>query len=618
MRKRLLSTLLALCMVLALLPGTALAGNKIPLDQDERTATFQHSNYSLLSEKTPPPIPTTGDVWDGGIEKPTKLVERDGIKYYEITKCSQLAYVAQTGDVWLTYDYILGNNLILNDVVLTWDAEGNCTNDAKELNEWVPIGTRTAGFSGKFLGNGYVISGIYISATERDVGFFGGLDRGGNVDGIVIVNSYVSGNWFTGGLAGYAKASDGTISNCSFAGAVKGKTGAILAGSATGGLIGYALGPAMIIKGSTNYATIWGIGQVAGIVGYGHYATIRTSCNYGDIKGNTDVGGIVGVSSDSSLRHPIENCYNLGYITGSENAGGISGNAQYSDVSFCYNAGTVRSSTNCGALIGYSDHFLGERSEISNCYYLKDTALNPFGNVSGSAPGMAESLNDTQMKQQSSFVNWDFGGTWAIAPSKNGGYPYLSGQVSNKVPVTGVSLNKANTTLQIGKTEPLTATVTPSNATDKSVIWSSSNASVATVSNSGVVMAVAAGTATITVATTDGNKAATCTVTVTSTSGTTPSTTTPGTLSLTVTNGGLGKNVTVNIEAGHWLTVQTRRGGSISVTSIQAPNDASGTASVTISASAGSVLQIWETATEMQFSNGIPTTPILNTATRSL
>lgn len=60
----------------------------------------------------------------------------------------------------------------------------------------------------------------------------------------------------------------------------------------------------------------------------------------------------------------------------------------------------------------------------------------------------------------------------------------------------------------------MTATVTPNNATNKSVTWSSSNASVATVSSSGVVTAASKGTAVITVTTTDGNYKATCTVTV--------------------------------------------------------------------------------------------------------
>lgn len=82
------------------------------------------------------------------------------------------------------------------------------------------------------------------------------------------------------------------------------------------------------------------------------------------------------------------------------------------------------------------------------------------------------------------------------------------------IPVQSVSLDKTSITMTEGDTQTLIATVAPSNATDKSVTWSSSNTSVATVSSSGVVTAKAAGTATITVTTNDGGKKATCSVTV--------------------------------------------------------------------------------------------------------
>ena len=81
------------------------------------------------------------------------------------------------------------------------------------------------------------------------------------------------------------------------------------------------------------------------------------------------------------------------------------------------------------------------------------------------------------------------------------------------VPVSGVSLNKDSTSLTVGDTETLTATITPDNATNKNVTWSSDTPSVASVNN-GVVTAVAPGTATITVTTVDGGFTATCAVTV--------------------------------------------------------------------------------------------------------
>lgn len=80
--------------------------------------------------------------------------------------------------------------------------------------------------------------------------------------------------------------------------------------------------------------------------------------------------------------------------------------------------------------------------------------------------------------------------------------------------VTGVTLNKTSATLMEGQTTTLTATVSPTGA-NKSVTWSSSNSSVASVSSTGKVTAKKAGTATITAKTADGGYKATCTVTVT-------------------------------------------------------------------------------------------------------
>ena len=82
------------------------------------------------------------------------------------------------------------------------------------------------------------------------------------------------------------------------------------------------------------------------------------------------------------------------------------------------------------------------------------------------------------------------------------------------VPVTGVTLNQTEVTLDINQTLTLVATVAPENATNKAVTWASDNTGVATVDNSGKVTAVAAGTANITVTTADGGKTATCAVTV--------------------------------------------------------------------------------------------------------
>ena len=118
------------------------------------------------------------------------------------------------------------------------------------------------------------------------------------------------------------------------------------------------------------------------------------------------------------------------------------------------------------------------------------------------------------------------------------------------IAVTGVALNKADLTLPVNGSEAILATVSPGNATNKDVIWSSSDTNVATVSN-GVVTAVAEGSATITVSTVDGDKTATCGVTV---------------IAVTVPVAG----VTINEPATRSVTV----GGSITLTPAVSPANA--------------------------------------------
>lgn len=82
-----------------------------------------------------------------------------------------------------------------------------------------------------------------------------------------------------------------------------------------------------------------------------------------------------------------------------------------------------------------------------------------------------------------------------------------------KVAVASVSLNSTSETLNIGETVQLSATVSPSNASNKTVSWKSGNPGVATVKD-GIVTAVSAGVSDITVTTQDGGFTAKCSVTV--------------------------------------------------------------------------------------------------------
>jgi len=109
------------------------------------------------------------------------------------------------------------------------------------------------------------------------------------------------------------------------------------------------------------------------------------------------------------------------------------------------------------------------------------------------------------------FAQWK-AGDYSRDARKPGYYVFKKDAVTD-IPVTGVSLNKTSLIMVNGDIETLTAVVAPNTATNKTVTWISNKPGIVTV-DGGVVTAVAAGTAVITVRTTDGNKAATCTVKV--------------------------------------------------------------------------------------------------------
>ena len=158
-----------------------------------------------------------------------------------------------------------------------------------------------------------------------------------------------------------------------------------------------------------------------------------------------------------------------------------------------------------------------------------------------------------------------------LLAKKGGGTPEI-------VPVSQITLNKAETSISVGNSETLTATVAPENAANKRVTWTSSNENVATVDANGTVTAVKAGTATITATAADGSgKSATCTVTVTG--GTTPSQ--PGGSTGGSSSGGGGgsssdrdssdsnpviKTETKNNADGSTTKTETRRDGSVTQT----------------------------------------------------
>ena len=105
-------------------------------------------------------------------------------------------------------------------------------------------------------------------------------------------------------------------------------------------------------------------------------------------------------------------------------------------------------------------------------------------------------------------------GSATISATTQDGAKTNASVIAVVIPVTGVTLSPASATISAGSTLQLSATVVPTNATNKTVNWTTSDASVATVSSSGLVTAVAAGPATITATTQDAAKIATSLITV--------------------------------------------------------------------------------------------------------
>lgn len=155
-----------------------------------------------------------------------------------------------------------------------------------------------------------------------------------------------------------------------------------------------------------------------------------------------------------------------------------------------------------------------DTSNLIDVSYNISVAASPSngGTVSGGGQyiyGSTPSLN-AYPATNFIFIGWSPSVSYVI---EDRAYTANFQYVDPTVYVTGVSLYPVNMNLYIGETVNLTATVSPANADNPSLTWSSSNSSVATVNN-GTVIALAAGTTTITVRTVDGGYTATCTVTV--------------------------------------------------------------------------------------------------------
>lgn len=428
------------------------------------------------------------DLWNGNASMPTSIVSQDGEQYYEISSCSELAYVAQMGGSWLKQNYRLVADL---------DLDGR---------SWTPIGTETSPYTGIFDGNGHCISGLHIATARSQSGLFGAVQNA-EIFGLELKDASIqfSGNQedlYAGLLAGMT---DETVSihDCKVAGSI-----AITTSSTdflhVGGLIGSLSSEDFSIRDCRIDCDIEANGyyyvRAGGIYGFNVYAddaeicgvvtsgklstrcitiynmaggligelrsgvTVSECCSTMDVtvlSGNVqNAGGLVGEMGESSLI----NCFARGNISGGLtctesdsnfgiDCGGLVGKTIYQSViTNCYATGNV-SGQRAGGLIGQTYSFqsygaptitnsAGWGDVSSNQYaggligYQKstlDTVENCYRNRGATVSGSYRNSTGYSVQEEDlcivDFVEntlfWDLDQVWELSPSVNDGYPSL-------------------------------------------------------------------------------------------------------------------------------------------------------------------------------------------------
>ena len=191
------------------------------------------------------------------------------------------------------------------------------------------------------------------------------------------------------------------------------------------------------------------------------------------------------------------------------------------NVTYLRTTGRIVIDTTAPQINGIEDGktYYQDDGETITAYPISDVTAIDMNLDSFSVNGKPISISDADETKSVSFsAPYDEDCTYKfIATDKAGNVTEKTVNVyynDKVISVTGVSLNESSITLDVGGSKTLAATVTPENATNKKVRWTSDNETVATVSEDGVVTAVAGGTAVITATTHDGLFTATCTVTV--------------------------------------------------------------------------------------------------------
>ena len=390
MKKKLLSLLLALCLVMALVPMTAFAEDS------------QNIN-----------------VWDGSTAAAFAGGTGTAEDPYQIANGAQLAYLASSVNSGETYEeknFVLTANIDLNG--LPWTPIANSFSDA------LLGGSDYRVFAGNFDGNGYTISNVSIGSEttpfESDVfGLFGATEgkiSNLNLDtvsicGIAKIASIGAVVGFAGGLVGY---SGGSIENCHVTGLtmdMSAPSNVYVAAYWVGGLVGALDGTQLInecsVSGSITEKA--GKGSIGGLIGeLGKAAKITYSRSNvtvnvkADSRGGADVGGFIGKGNGKTdAETVIRNCYATGNVTGGAYAGGFAGGLWGLNIKNCYASGNVsQAAAAMASFVGTDASDSAYYGSITNCF--------TTGSVTGSSPFQYAFAEQSSATKRSEITNCYF------------------------------------------------------------------------------------------------------------------------------------------------------------------------------------------------------------------
>jgi len=365
---------------------------------------------------------------------------------YLIGNKNDLKYLSENSGEW-SKDFRQIANIVFEDS--DFQDGGDFYNDGAGF---IPIGNLTVYFTGRYNGDNYTIDGLQINRpVQNHVGFFGyiyssssyvwnlGLINteitGANNVGCLVgsnlastlTNSYatgvVNGAGTAGGLVGYSSV-NAIISSC-HADVVVNSTG-----NNSGGLVAYSYQSSI----SNCYATgtVNGTFINGGLIGYCYESYISKSFSTVNVSGINYIGGLIGYKYSGS----VNDSYARGNIyrsSGSSNfLGGFIGYSDWGTVSKCYSTGTVSGDAWAPADKG----FAGIISGSTFAYNYWDVQTSGQSSSAGQGTGQLEGKTTSEMKQQATFVTWDFVNTWRISSITNNGYPFHAWQCKNRKYIT--------------------------------------------------------------------------------------------------------------------------------------------------------------------------------------